>query len=93
MRNFVTFILKALIKVYQYGVSPYLPANCRYHPTCSAYALEALHMYGPVKGSWLTIKRLGKCHPWGGHGYDPVPSSSNNCRPCGTQSSDRVSSE
>ncbi len=93
MADFVTFILKALIKVYRYVVSPYLPANCRYQPTCSAYALEALQNHGPVKGSWLTVRRLARCHPWGGHGYDPVPSNSNTCQHCGTQPSDSVSNE
>jgi len=54
-------------------ISPYLPPSCRYTPTCSAYGIEALKKYGPFKGSWLTIKRIASCHPWGGHGYDPVP--------------------
>lgn len=65
------FIL--LIKLYQWIISPWLGSRCRYTPTCSQYAIEALKKYGPVKGLWLTIKRIARCHPWGGHGYDPVP--------------------
>jgi hypothetical protein len=65
------FIL--LIKIYQYTISPILGANCRYTPTCSQYSVEAIKVHGPIKGLWLAIKRIGSCHPWGGHGYDPVP--------------------
>lgn len=49
------------------------PPTCRYTPTCSEYAMQAVKKYGPLKGIWLAIKRISKCHPWGGHGYDPVP--------------------
>ncbi len=66
-------ILIGAVRLYQTAVSPWLPASCRYHPTCSAYAVEALKRHGAVRGSWLTLRRLGRCHPWGGHGYDPVP--------------------
>lgn len=65
--------LLLLIRFYQYGISPYTPSSCRYTPTCSQYAVEALRRHGLFKGSWLTIKRLSRCHPWGGSGYDPVP--------------------
>ena len=65
------FIL--LIKVYQITLSPFLGANCRYMPTCSAYSIEALKIHGAIKGSYLAIKRILSCHPWGGSGYDPVP--------------------
>jgi uncharacterized protein len=54
-------------------ISPWLGNKCRYTPTCSHYGIEALKKYGPIKGMWLTIKRVARCHPWGGHGYDPVP--------------------
>jgi len=72
------WILTALLQVYRYTVSPVLHllapgSGCRYLPTCSAYALEAVRLHGPLRGSWLALKRLGRCHPWGGHGYDPVP--------------------
>ena len=64
-----------LVWLYRYGLSPLLGANCRYQPTCSAYAEEAIRTYGAFRGGWLTLKRLGRCHPWGGSGYDPVPVS------------------
>ncbi|WP_143308091.1 membrane protein insertion efficiency factor YidD [Chitinophaga vietnamensis] len=62
-----------LIKIYQWFISPLLGSKCRYTPTCSQYGLEAFKKYGPFKGGFLTIKRILSCHPWGGHGYDPVP--------------------
>ncbi len=65
--------LIALVKFYQLGISPLIPHSCRFTPTCSQYAVEALRKHGPVKGMWLTIKRIARCHPWGGSGYDPVP--------------------
>ena len=68
-----TLPLLALVKFYQYCISPLTPPSCRYVPTCSQYAVEALKKYGPIKGVWLTVKRLSRCHPWGGSGYDPVP--------------------
>jgi putative membrane protein insertion efficiency factor len=61
------------IRIYQVAISPLLPPSCRYQPTCSAYAAEALELHGVLRGSWLTVKRLLRCHPWGGSGYDPVP--------------------
>ena len=68
-----TLPLLALVKFYQYCISPLTPPSCRYVPTCSQYAVDALRKYGPIKGCWLTLKRLSRCHPWGGSGYDPVP--------------------
>ena len=65
------FIL--LIKFYQYVISPAIGPKCRYTPTCSHYALEAINKYGVIKGIWLGLKRISRCHPWGGHGHDPVP--------------------
>ena len=62
-----------LIKVYQYTISPLLGSNCRYLSTCSAYTVQAIQEWGPIKGTWLGIKRISRCHPWGGEGYDPVP--------------------
>jgi len=62
-----------LIKIYQLIISPWMGPTCRYTPTCSQYGIEAIKKYGPVKGGWLTIKRIASCHPWGGHGHDPVP--------------------
>ena len=66
-------ILKFFIKLYRKLISPLLPNACRFTPTCSQYALEALRRYGAFKGGWLAFKRLCRCHPWGGSGYDPVP--------------------
>ena len=64
---------RALIGAYRYGISPLIGANCRYQPSCSAYAEEALTRYGVFRGGWLAARRLSSCHPWGGSGYDPVP--------------------
>lgn len=69
----LTYIAYLIVKAYQVVVSPFLGANCRYNPTCSAYALEALKKFGILKGGLLSIKRVAKCHPWGGSGHDPVP--------------------
>lgn len=63
----------ALIKMYQWIISPLFPAKCRFTPTCSHYGLEAFRKHGIFKGFWLTLKRIARCHPWGGQGYDPVP--------------------
>ena len=65
--------LLILVKFYRYCISPLTPASCRFTPTCSQYAIEAIRKYGPIKGCWLAAKRIGRCHPWGGSGYDPVP--------------------
>lgn len=62
-----------LVKFYQLAIRPMLPNACRYTPSCSEYAMEAIHKYGGIKGSYLGIKRILRCHPWGGHGHDPVP--------------------
>ena len=69
----LTYIAYLIVKAYQVVVSPLLGTNCRYNPTCSAYALEALKNFGIIKGGLLSIKRVAKCHPWGGSGHDPVP--------------------
>lgn len=61
------------IRFYQHCISPMLPASCRYVPSCSRYAVEAIQVHGPAKGLWLALRRLARCHPWGGSGYDPVP--------------------
>ena len=63
----------ALIWFYRHCISPLTPAACRYTPTCSQYAVEAIKKYGPLKGGWLALKRILRCNPWGGSGYDPVP--------------------
>ena len=69
-------IARALILLargWQIGPSRLLPPACRYHPSCSAYAIEAVSRYGAAHGGWLALRRLARCHPWGGHGFDPVP--------------------
>lgn len=67
------WIFLFLIRFYQTCISPLTPAACRYTPTCSQYAKEAITKYGPLKGGWLAFKRIIRCNPWGGSGYDPVP--------------------
>ena len=69
----VTWLLILFVRIYQRFISPLTPPSCRFTPTCSQYAIEALRKYGPLKGLWLAVKRLLRCHPWGGSGYDPEP--------------------
>ena len=71
--NILALPFIGLIKLYQLIISPWLGPSCRFTPTCSQYGLEAFKKYGVLKGFWLTIKRISRCHPWGGKGYDPVP--------------------
>lgn len=66
-------LLVGLIRIYQYAISPFLGRSCRYHPTCSEYAVEAVEKYGALRGGWLGAKRICRCHPWHPGGYDPVP--------------------
>ena len=73
LKKIATYPFILLIRFYQAAISPYTPATCRFSPTCSSYSLEALKVHGLLKGGWLSIKRIGKCHPWGSSGYDPVP--------------------
>ena len=73
LKKIVIFPLKLVIRFYQVAISPYTPASCRFTPTCSHYAIEALEIHGLFRGGWLALKRISKCHPWGGSGFDPVP--------------------
>jgi putative membrane protein insertion efficiency factor len=66
-------VLILFVRAYQIGVSPLLPSSCRYYPSCSAYAIEALQRHGALRGSWLAIRRIGRCHPFRPGGFDPVP--------------------
>jgi putative membrane protein insertion efficiency factor len=66
-------LLAVPVLMWRWGVSPFLPPSCRFAPSCSQYALEALARHGAIEGSRLVLARLARCHPWGGHGYDPVP--------------------
>ncbi len=72
MKAIVAFIFSGVIILYQKMISPLLPSSCRYNPSCSKYALDAIKKYGPWRGFELTLKRICSCHPWGGHGNDPV---------------------
>ncbi|MEC8580154.1 MAG: membrane protein insertion efficiency factor YidD [Pseudomonadota bacterium] len=71
-------ILSLPVKAYRLIFSPWVGHNCRYQPTCSAYALEALEKHGAIKGGWLAARRILRCHPWGKSGYDPVPARKND---------------
>ncbi len=72
-RRGITAALIAPIRLYKRAVSPFLPPSCRFTPTCSTYAIEAIERHGPVRGVWLGTKRICRCQPWGGSGFDPVP--------------------
>ena len=69
----VGWVMILMIRFYQRSISPLLPSACRFTPTCSHYSLEAIRKHGPLRGLYLGIKRILRCHPWGGQGYDPVP--------------------
>ncbi len=68
----ISKFLILIVRIYQIGVSPYFPDSCRYQPTCSQYMIDSIKEWGVVKGTWMGLKRLVSCHPWGGHGWDPV---------------------
>ncbi|KAA3615128.1 MAG: membrane protein insertion efficiency factor YidD [Calditrichaeota bacterium] len=71
--KFFTTILVSIFRFYQIAISPFRRASCRHFPTCSSYTIEAITVHGPLKGGWLGLKRIGRCHPWGTSGFDPVP--------------------
>jgi putative membrane protein insertion efficiency factor len=73
MKWLLTKIMLGLIAIYKTFISPLLMPSCRYYPTCSEYGVQAITKFGPFKGGWLTLKRILRCNPWGGHGHDPVP--------------------
>lgn len=73
MKKIFSTIVIILIRGYQYLISPLFPASCRYTPTCSKYTIDAIKIHGPFRGVILGVRRISSCHPWGGHGYDPVP--------------------
>ncbi|MBX7225865.1 MAG: membrane protein insertion efficiency factor YidD [Chitinophagales bacterium] len=72
IKKILTFFLLLLIRMYKLIISPWLGPACRYTPTCSVYAKDAIIKYGPFKGGWMALRRILSCHPWGGSGYDPV---------------------
>lgn len=73
LKKWLSYPLIGLVKFYQQFISPLTPSVCRYTPTCSQYMVEAIQKHGPFKGTWLGTKRIARCQPWGGSGYDPVP--------------------
>ena len=73
LSRFFHALFLGLVWVYQRFISPLTAPSCRYTPTCSVYAVQAINKYGPWRGGWLALRRIASCHPWGGHGYDPVP--------------------
>ena len=77
LRRILIVILIIPVKIYQLMISPLMPASCRHLPTCSEYAIEAIKTHGIFMGTWLAVKRILRCHPWGTHGYDPVPLKKN----------------
>ncbi len=77
----LTLSLKAIVWTWRLIGSPIAGPICRYQPSCSHYALDAIDRFGPIQGAWLALKRLARCHPWGGSGYDPVPTPASDSRP------------
>jgi len=71
--HYSTTLLIALVAAYRYALSPMLGRHCRFHPSCSGYAIEALERHGALRGTWLAVRRVARCHPWHAGGYDPVP--------------------
>lgn len=82
------YVLIGLLKAYRFAISPLYGQVCRYYPTCSAYALESVQRHGAVKGSWLAVRRVARCHPWAAGGYDPVPPAASSAEE--TVESERV---
>lgn len=82
LANTAGLALRGMIRAYQLVISPVLPAHCRYAPSCSAYALEAVRRFGPARGTAMAVGRILRCHPWGDHGYDPVPTAAEPHRRC-----------
>jgi len=78
----LAFVISLPVRAYRLVGSPWVGHGCRYQPTCSVYALEALEKHGGIKGTWLAARRIGRCQPWGGSGYDPVPDSQNKHADC-----------
>ncbi len=78
LKPIISMVIVGLVKFYQLAISPWLGRSCRYSPTCSQYMIEAVNEWGPLKGFWMGIKRIGRCHPWGGDGFDPVPKKALN---------------
>ena len=82
IRNIINWIFIIPVKIYQWIISPIFPQTCRFDPTCSNYMIEAIKVWGPIRGMYLGFRRIGKCHPWGGQGHDPVPKKAKSNQPC-----------
>ena len=83
MSALAALLLRALIQIYRWTIAPLLGPRCRFHPSCSAYALEAITTHGPWRGMWLAMRRIGRCQPWNAGGFDPVPPASRLPSPLG----------
>ncbi|MGB0748595.1 MAG: membrane protein insertion efficiency factor YidD [Magnetospiraceae bacterium] len=81
MTKLLSALFRFLIRAYQLVLSPVIGGRCRYQPSCSQYGLDAIAAHGPFRGGWLTLRRLARCHPWGGYGYDPVPDAPHTPHP------------
>ena len=79
LKKILSRFLIGLVYIYQYVISPVIGPRCRFHPTCSSYMIEAIQVHGPIKGTWMGIKRLSRCHPYNDGGYDPVPPGEEKC--------------
>ncbi len=77
--DLLSLLLIGLVNIYRYLISPVIGPRCRFHPTCSKYMIEAIKIHGPIKGTWLGLKRIAKCHPYNEGGYDPVPPADDSC--------------
>lgn len=77
MHQIIKYIFIFPVKIYQWVLSPFFANSCRFTPSCSNYMIEAIQVHGVIKGIWLGTKRISRCHPWGGYGYDPVPKKEN----------------
>jgi putative membrane protein insertion efficiency factor len=86
----VKFLLIGLLKAYRFAISPLYGQVCRYHPSCSAYALEAVTVHGSIRGTWLAVRRVGRCNPWARGGYDPVPPRRGTAAQTSRQEPDRT---
>jgi len=73
LKTILALPLLLVIYIYKFAISPLTPASCRHYPTCSTYSIQALRMHGPLRGGWMSVKRISSCHPWGSGGIDPVP--------------------
>jgi len=86
----VKFLLIGLLKAYRFAISPLYGQVCRYHPSCSAYALEAVTVHGSIRGTWLAVRRVGRCNPWARGGYDPLPPRRGTAAQTSRQEPDRT---